>query len=96
MRLNDPRNVARRGGRVVPPITGTPVPPARYGGTEYRTRDEMPPLIRAVSDALDDYLHRHHGIITSHTNPETLIAALRDEGYDIVPAAPTTTEVTGE
>lgn len=59
-------------------------------------RDELPPVERAVSDALDDVLHRHHGIMTAWSNPEDFLAALRNEGYDIVPISePDTVPVDG-
>lgn len=59
-------------------------------------RDDLPPVERAVSDALDDTLARHHGITTSWSNPETFLRTLRDEGYDVVPASePATVPVDG-
>lgn len=59
-------------------------------------RDDLPPVERAVSDVLDDLLHRHHGIQTSWSNPEDFIALLRDEGYEVVPvSAPVAVPVDG-
>jgi len=48
-----------------------------------RTRGEMTPLHRRVSDVLDDYLMRIHGISTSHTHPDLLIDLLLAEGIGI-------------
>ncbi len=47
-------------------------------------RDDLDPLTRAVSDALDDLLLRHHGIASSWANPETFIEALAEDGYMII------------
>lgn len=49
-------------------------------------RDGLPPLERAVSDTLDEYLVRMHGITTSHTHPREFLTWLRDNGHEVVPA----------
>jgi hypothetical protein len=48
-------------------------------------RDDMPPLQRAVSDVLDEYLIRFHGLTTSHTNPDAFLEWLEEGGYTVVP-----------
>lgn len=50
-------------------------------------RDDLDPLTRAVSDALDELLFRHHGISTSWSNPESFIKWLGERGYVVVPMA---------
>lgn len=50
-------------------------------------RDDLPPLERAVSDTLDEYLSRHHGIVTSNANPEDFLDWLRENGHAVVPIA---------
>lgn len=47
-------------------------------------RDDLDPIERAVSDALDDILFRHHGIVTSWSNPETFLEILGDLGYVVI------------
>jgi len=50
-----------------------------------RKREYLSPLDRAVSDALDEYLMRIHGITTSWAHPLDFLTWLQDRGYDIVP-----------
>ncbi|GAA2554714.1 hypothetical protein GCM10010423_64860 [Streptomyces levis] len=45
-----------------------------------RKRDEMDPFTRAVSDTLDEYLERIHGVTTSHTYPTDFITFLAENG----------------
>ncbi len=47
-------------------------------------RDDLPPLERAVSDALDDINHRCHGLTSSWAYPAEFLEALRDAGYGVV------------
>lgn len=49
----------------------------------HRRRADMDPMHRAVSDVLDEYLIRHHGITTSHTHPEDFLEWLGEYGYTI-------------
>ncbi len=56
------------------------------------TRDGLPPLERAVSDTLDEWLVRMHGITTSHTHPRDFLAWLRDNDHEVVPAGETPEE----
>lgn len=39
---------------------------------------------RALSDVLDDYLYRMHGITTSHNGWNVLLSLLHDEEHEIV------------
>ena len=48
------------------------------------TRDELSPLERAVSDTLDEWLIRLHGIVSSWSAPNLFIEWLNERGYDIV------------
>jgi hypothetical protein len=48
-------------------------------------REDMPLLQRAVSDVLDEYLVRFHGLTTSHTNPDSFLEWLGEGGYTVVP-----------
>ena len=47
-------------------------------------RSELPPLERAVSDTLDKWLFRLHGIISSWAAPYLFIEWLAEQGYEIV------------
>ena len=47
-------------------------------------RDDLHPLERAVSDTLDEWLMRMHGIYTSWADPIEFIDWLRERGYIIV------------
>lgn len=49
-------------------------------------RDDLPPLERAVSDALDDINHRCHGLISSWAYPEEFLEALSEADYTVVKA----------
>lgn len=53
-------------------------------------RDDMPPDLRAVSDTLDEYLMRMHGLVVSHTHAEDFIEWLAGNGYVVTrsPNAP--------
>lgn len=51
--------------------------------TKSNKRADLPPLERAVSDTLDKYLFRLHGIITSWTYPEEFMLWLNEAGYEI-------------
>ena len=46
-------------------------------------RDELPPLERAVSDTLDEWLVRMHGIFSSWAFPIEFIEWLKERGYEI-------------
>jgi hypothetical protein len=46
-------------------------------------RDSLPPLERAISDTLDEYLFRLHGIISSWAYPYEFIEWLNERGYII-------------
>jgi len=48
-----------------------------------RQRDNLPALERAVSDTLDEYLVRLHGIISSWSHPYEFIEWLNERGYII-------------
>lgn len=39
------------------------------------TRENLPHRERAISDAIDEYLIRHHGIITGRTHPVEVVGA---------------------
>ena len=57
-------------------ISGTP--------TEgHRRRADLAPTERAVSDALDEYLVRIHGLFTSWADPDSFIQFLYDRGYEV-------------
>lgn len=51
---------------------------------DIRKRDMLAPLDRAVSDTLDEYLGRIHGIITSWAHPLDFLDWLQERGYTIV------------
>src|SRR3990172_4785731 len=46
-------------------------------------RDELPQLERAVSDALDEYLSRLHGIFSGWAYPIEFLQFLKERGYSI-------------
>lgn len=46
-----------------------------------RKRDELPPLERAVSDTLDEWLSRLHGTFTSWSGPVEFLEWLKERGY---------------
>ena len=48
-----------------------------------RKRDDLAPLERAVSDTLDEWLIREHGIFSSWANPSNFIDWLKKRGYEI-------------
>ena len=52
---------------------------------EENKRENLPPLQRAVSDTLDDYMRRLHGIISSWAYPDDFIFNLEKRGYTVVP-----------
>lgn len=54
-----------------------------YSRDNIRKRDDLCPLDRAVSDTLDEYLIRIHGITTSWAHPCDFILWLQDRGYQI-------------
>lgn len=49
-----------------------------------RRRDDLPPLERAVSDALDQLNHQMHGIVSSWAHPAEFLDLLREQGYAVV------------
>lgn len=49
-----------------------------------RKREDLPPLERAVSDTLDEYLFRLHGVMTSWADPYCFMEWLKGRGYKIV------------
>jgi hypothetical protein len=49
-----------------------------------RRRKDLPPLERAVSDTLDEWLVRLHGIFSSWAGPDEFIYWLEKRGYVIV------------
>jgi hypothetical protein len=51
-------------------------------------RDDMPPLERAVSDTIDEYLIRHHSITTGRTHPDHFLEWLAENGYTVAPIEP--------
>ncbi len=51
---------------------------------DIRKRDMLGPLDRAISDALDEYLIRIHGITTSWAHPLDFLAWLQERGYDVI------------
>lgn len=51
---------------------------------DIRKRDMLGPLDRAVSDTLDEYLSRIHGVFTSWAHPLDFLCWLQDRGYDVV------------
>jgi hypothetical protein len=52
--------------------------------TDITRRSELPPLERAVSDALDEWLFRIHGIASGWAHPYEFIAWLKERGYVVV------------
>ena len=46
-------------------------------------RKKLPPFWRAISDALDEYLARTHGIFTSWSHPVDFLDWLEKRGYTI-------------
>ena len=51
--------------------------------SKIRERDKLPALERAVSDTLDEWLCRMHGIFTSWADPVEFIEWLNNRGYEI-------------
>ena len=49
---------------------------------------ESDPMLRAVADALDDWLHVNHGITSSHHYAGHFWTLLHECGYRIVPNEP--------
>ena len=49
-----------------------------------RKREDLPKMERAVSDTLDEYLMRLHGITTSWADPSNFMRWLDKRGYRIV------------
>lgn len=49
---------------------------------------ESDPMLRAVADALDDWLHANHGITCSHHHAGHFWTLLHEYGYRIVPNEP--------
>ncbi len=49
-----------------------------------RNRDDLPDLERAVSDTLDEYLMRIHGIASSWAYPSDFMLWLNHKGYKII------------
>lgn len=49
-----------------------------------RRRVDLPPRERAVSDTLDEYLSRLHGVFSSWAHPEEFIEFLEERGYTVV------------
>ena len=47
-------------------------------------RADLPPLERAVSDTLDEYLARLHGIMSSWAGPQEFLEWLRGRGYEVI------------
>jgi len=52
--------------------------------SEIRRRVDLPPKERAVSDALDEWLIREHGILESWANPDDFIVFLEKREYIIL------------
>ena len=52
-----------------------------------RRREDLPPLERAVSEALDQLNHICYGTIHSWSYPVDFLGFLADEGYQVVPLA---------
>jgi hypothetical protein len=50
---------------------------------EYK-RDNLPPLERAVSDALDEWLWRIHGVMSGWAHPHEFIDWLKERGYAVI------------
>ena len=49
-----------------------------------RRRDELPPRERAVSDTLDEYLVRLHGVFSSWAYPVEFLEFLEKKGYTVI------------
>lgn len=54
------------------------------GVPKRQRREDMDSLHRAVSDTLDEYLDRLHGVNSSHTYPEDFLEWLGNNGYKAV------------
>ena len=54
---------------------------------EIRQRNALPEKERAISDALDEYLVRLHGILSSWAHPYEFLEWLEKRGYTIVKIA---------
>jgi hypothetical protein len=50
---------------------------------------ESDPMLAAVGNALDEWLHAHHGILSSHHNAGHFQRLLYEYGYRVVPNEPT-------
>ena len=48
-----------------------------------RERKKLPPKLRAVSDTLDEYLIRMHGMFVGWAHPFEFVAWLDKRGYEI-------------
>lgn len=59
----------------------------QYRPLDDLNRDDLPTAPKAVADALDDWLHRKHGILSGHHGVGLLLDLLADEGYAIEAAA---------
>ena len=53
--------------------------------SKIRKRADLPPMERAVSDTLDEWLVCEHGVFTSWAAPEDFLFWLEKRGYVIVP-----------
>jgi hypothetical protein len=49
-----------------------------------KTRQELIGVEQVVSDVLDDYNVRKHGILSSHSGYDLFLDLLREEGYEVV------------
>ena len=47
-------------------------------------REDLEGVERVVSDVLDEYNMRKHGILSSHSGYDTFLSLLADEGYTVV------------
>src|SRR5690242_1799886 len=47
------------------------------------TREQLPEDARAVADALDDWVCRRHGILSSHHGAGLFLKLLAEEGYEV-------------
>lgn len=52
---------------------------------DVRKREDLDELNRVVSDTLDEYLGRIHGIFTSWAHPVEFLEWLRERGHAVVP-----------
>jgi hypothetical protein len=48
-------------------------------------REDLSPLERAVSDTIDEWMMRMHGIVSNWAYPREFIGWLRERGYEIAP-----------